>query len=339
MKVLLYSEGKNLFSKSGVGKALEHQMKALELNGVSYTLNPEDNYDIAHINTIGIKSLKLLRELKKRKIPVICHTHTTYEDYKNSFFFSNFTSKIIKFQLKLMYNMADFLIYPSNYTKQLIKSYDIHKKGAVISNGVDINEFENKKEKLIEKFKKEFEIDKPIIMSAGLPFERKGVIDFYELAQEMPEYNFIWFGAKMTKLLPKKIKNILENPPKNLIFPGYVSREVLLGAYLVADVFCFPSYEENEGIVVLEALAAKTPIIIRDIPVYRDWLKDKKHCMKAKNKDDFKKLISLIIEKKIKLNGYEVAKERELETIGKYLKSIYEYLVYEEKEEIHNGII
>ncbi|MBZ4682625.1 MAG: 1,2-diacylglycerol-3-alpha-glucose alpha,2-glucosyltransferase [Fusobacteriaceae bacterium] len=339
MKVLLYSEGKNLFSKSGVGKALEHQIKALELNGISYTLDPEDNYDIAHINTIGIKSLKLLRKLKKRKIPVICHTHTTYEDYKNSFFFSNFTAKIIKLQLKLMYNTADFLIYPSNYTKQLIKSYGIHKNGAVISNGVDISEFNDNKEQLIKAFKKEFDITKPIIMSAGLPFERKGIIDFYELAKEMPEYNFIWFGAKMTKLLPKKIKNVLENPSQNLIFPGYVSREVLLGAYLVADVFCFPSYEENEGIVVLEALAAKTPIIIRDIPVYKDWLEDKKHCMKAKNKDDFKRLIKLMINNKVKLKGFEVAQERDLETIGSYLKSVYEYLVYEEKEEIHNKIV
>jgi len=33
MKVLLYSEGKKLFSKSGVGRALKHQMIALERLG------------------------------------------------------------------------------------------------------------------------------------------------------------------------------------------------------------------------------------------------------------------------------------------------------------------
>ena len=30
MKVLLYTEGEKMFSKSGLGKAIKHQMKALE---------------------------------------------------------------------------------------------------------------------------------------------------------------------------------------------------------------------------------------------------------------------------------------------------------------------
>ena len=32
------------------------------------------------------------------------------------------------------------------------------------------------------------------------------------------------------------------------------------------------THEETEGIVVLEALATETPIVIRDIPVYYEWL-------------------------------------------------------------------
>ena len=32
--------------QSGVGRAIKHQMKALELNGIEYTTNPEDDYDI-----------------------------------------------------------------------------------------------------------------------------------------------------------------------------------------------------------------------------------------------------------------------------------------------------
>ena len=51
MKVLLYTENEKIINKSGLGKAIKHQMKALELAGVDYTTDPKDDYDILHINT------------------------------------------------------------------------------------------------------------------------------------------------------------------------------------------------------------------------------------------------------------------------------------------------
>ena len=35
-----------------------------------------------------------------------------------------------------------------------------------------------------------------------------------------------------------------------------------------ANAFFFPSYEETEGIVVLEAFASHQHVVLRDIPVY-----------------------------------------------------------------------
>lgn len=39
-----------------------------------------------------------------------------------------------------------------------------------------------------------------------------------------------------------------------------------------ADAFFFPSREETEGIVVLEALASRQHLVLRDIPVYDGWV-------------------------------------------------------------------
>ena len=66
MKVLLYTEGEKMTSNSGLGKAIKHQMKALELNGVEYTTNPEDDFDIIHINTIFPESLAMAKKAKKQ---------------------------------------------------------------------------------------------------------------------------------------------------------------------------------------------------------------------------------------------------------------------------------
>ena len=51
MKVLLY-KGKVDVEKSGVGKAVKHQERALSLAKVPYTLDEKDDWDIVHINTI-----------------------------------------------------------------------------------------------------------------------------------------------------------------------------------------------------------------------------------------------------------------------------------------------
>ena len=39
MKVFLYTEGFKAIRKSGLGKAIEHQKKALELAKINYTLD------------------------------------------------------------------------------------------------------------------------------------------------------------------------------------------------------------------------------------------------------------------------------------------------------------
>ena len=42
MRVLLYTEGLKKIGKSGLGKAVKHQIRALEDNGIEYSLNPKD---------------------------------------------------------------------------------------------------------------------------------------------------------------------------------------------------------------------------------------------------------------------------------------------------------
>ena len=328
MKILLYSEGKSLFSKSGVGRALHHQMEALNSAGVEFTQNRKDNFDIVHINTIGLESGKTLKKAIKMKKPVVYTTHTTYEDFKNSFMFSNLLAPLIKKRVKKLYSKADRLISPSDYTKSLIESYGVKKEIDVISNGINTVRF-YKDKNLAENFKKEYSIDGPVVICVGLPFARKGIFDFCEVAKSLPEYKFIWFGAKITSVLPKAVKNIIKNPPKNVLFPGYVENDIIIGAYSGADLFFFPSYEENEGIVILESLAMECPILIRDIPVYKSWMEEDKVCFKGRDNSEFIKKIKDICEGKVDTeeivkNGLKVAEERDIKRVGEKLKEIYE---------------
>jgi len=327
VKVLLFSEGKKLFSKSGVGIALKHQMQALKHTDVAFTLDPRDNYKLVHINTLGPKSWKVLKNAKEKGIPVIYHTHTTYEDFRNSFLFSNQIAPFLKKQLIKRYSAADYLIFPSKYTEGLIRGYGISTPGFVVSNGVDTALFK-RNETLAKEFRNSFNIKTPLIVNVGLPLKRKGLIDFAEVAKSFPEYRFVWIGAKFSAIQPLSIRNVIRKSPENLLFPGYLSFEMLLGALSAADVFFFPSYEENEGIAVLEACSMKCPVVIRDIPVYQDWMISGENCLKASDIDGFCEAINILLRDrdlamKLGEKAVNTAQDRDLRIVGKKLKEVY----------------
>lgn len=326
MKILLYTEFEKQIGKSGLGKAIKHQMRALEDNNIPYTTNKKDDYDIVHINFYGPKSYLMAKKAKKHNKKVIYHAHSTEEDFRNSFKFSNQIAPLFKWWICKCYRLGDHIITPTPYSKKLLEGYGL-KNISAISNGIDTNYFK-KDEKLGEEFRKKYGFKKEdkVIMGIGLYLERKGILDFVELAKRLPEYKFIWFGYTDLKLVPKKIKEAVTTKLPNLIFAGYVEPIMIKSALSGADLYIFPTLEETEGIPIMEACACKQKAIIRDIPVFSEWLEDNKTVYKAKDVDEFEIKIKKILNNELPdLTGsaYEVAISRDVKKVGKELIEVY----------------
>jgi len=330
MKVLLYTEGLKTVGKSGLGKAIKHQQKALEYENIEYTLDPKEDYDILHINTYFPKSYFLAKKAKKQGKKIVYHAHSTEEDFKDGFIFCRQISPLFKKWLIKCYSLGDVIVTPTPYSKRLLENYKglENKKIYAISNGIEV-EFFKKDKKLGEKFRKDYNIKKgeKVIIGIGLYIERKGIVDFVELAKRMPEYKFIWFGYSPLAAATKPVRDAVNTKLDNLIFAGYVEREVIKSAMNGCDLYLFPTLEETEGIPIIEACACETDAIIRDIPIFEGWLEDGKNVYKAKNIDEFEKKIKDFFSGKIKSvakKSYKLAKERDLKNIGKQLKKVYE---------------
>lgn len=327
MKVLLYFEGEDLIKISGIGRAMEHQKKALTSAGISWTTDPFDDYDLLHINTYSGNSEAIIRNARAHNRKVIYHAHSTEEDFRNSFIFSNQIAPIYKNRLVALYSKADAIITPTPYSKKLLESYGITLPIYPVSNGIDLERYKPDYDK-IKAFRKYFSLkeDDRVVMGVGLLFRRKGLLDFIETAKMLPKYKFIWFGDLNHLVVTKDILDAIDSAPLNCIFPGYVKGPIIEGAYSDATCFFFPSYEETEGIVVLEALAAKCPMVLRNIGAYKPWLKNGVNCYMGENNQDFARLITGVAEgtlPDLTEEGYETAKERRIEAIGQQLKAIY----------------
>lgn len=331
MKVLLYFENEKAIKKSGIGRALRHQKQCCEINGFEYTTNPKDSFDIAHINTYFRKSQKLIKKLKEKNIPVIVHGHSTIEDFRYSFRCWQLLQYSINRNLKKTYSKPDLIITPTPYSKRLIENYDfVSCPVTAVSNGIDMKKYQ-KKEYTIEEINEVKALygikpEEKVIIGIGWFFERKGIHDFIEVARKFPNIKFIWFGQRMRLIIPHKINKAVRKKPDNVIFPGFVDSSIISKMLHLCECFFFPSYEETEGIVLLEALASKAPVLIRDIGAF-DYLTDKVDCIKAKDNNGFIEAINYIIKNdltEIVNNGYELVKKRDINEIAKQLKEIYE---------------
>lgn len=343
MKVKLYFENEKAISKSGIGKALEHQKEALSLNGISYTTdhNAQD-YDVLHINTTMLLGVNEIKNAQKLGKPVVYHAHSTMEDFKGSFLFSNAFAPFYKKWLIYLYSQADCIITPTPYSKSILEGYGIKQPIYAISNGIDVKSFAYDEQK-VKQFRDYFHLapSDRVVMSVGWLFERKGFDTFCEVAANFPWITFIWFGDKELSMPTPNILKIIETKPNNVILPGYISGDIIQGAYEGCDLFFFPSREETEGIVVLEALASKAPVLVRDIGVYDGWLEDGINCFKAHNNEEFCDYIQQFFDGQLpdlREAGYQTACQRGLAQIGSDLKNVYEKAI-EMKEQHHESII
>ncbi len=332
MKILLYTEGRNLISKSGLGKAIIHQMKALDYVNVPYTTDIKEDYDIVHINFWGPNSYYLAKHAKSHGKKVVYHAHSTEEDFKNGFILCRQISPAFKRWLIKCYSLGDVIVTPTPYSKKLLEGYGIKKKIYAISNGIELDLFKNDSE-AGERFRRKYHYgkDDKVIVGIGLYIERKGITDFVELAKRLPEYQFIWFGYSPLSAATKEVRKAVNTTLDNLYFAGYVEQTEIKDALNGCDIYLCPTLEETEGIPVIEACACKATAIIRDIPIFEEWLTDGVHVYKAKNVDEFEDKIKKVITKELPELGeqaYEIAKERDIKKIGEELKKVYEEVLH-----------
>ena len=338
MKVLLYFENEKAIRKSGIGRALQHQKKALELNGIEYTTNPKDSYDIAHVNTYYPNSTRLVKKCIKKGIPVVVHGHSTKEDFRNSFKCWRLLQPFVYWMLKRTYSKPDLIITPTPYSKSLIENYNYVKCPVInISNGIDLDRYAKvcvSKEEELE-IRNKFNLgNSKIVMGIGWMFERKGVHDFIEVAKSMPDVKFIWFGQLNKMMNTRTINKAIKNKPDNVILPGYVEQQYIIKMLHIANIFMFPSYEETEGIVLLEALACKIPVLVRDVGSF-NYLTDSVDVFKGNNNQQFIEKINYILNNdcnNVVENGFNVADDRELSKIGLKLIDAYQYAIKLSKE-------
>ncbi|MFA6106324.1 MAG: glycosyltransferase [Patescibacteria group bacterium] len=334
IKVRLYLEFYNffggfLYKKIGTGllSSYKNQKLILKYAGIEYEENGSKDFDILQINTPWLRSLYLMKKAKKAGKKVIVWSHVSPEDMKKVFRFMAFIHPLAKKYLIYAYSQADLIFCPTEYTKGLMIGHGLpEKKLMAMSNGVDLERYFRDEEKR-KKGREAFGTGCVTVGTVALIIPRKGIDTFLKMAENFPENKFVWIGKKYSSLL---VKPLPKNLPANCEFTGYV--DDILAAFNALDIFIFPSYEENEGMAILEAAALGLPILVRDIPVYEGWLTHGVDCLKAKNDEEFKKylgelIVSAELREKLGQAALEVARKKSKAVLAERVVKVYEEIL------------
>ncbi len=311
----------------GIRESVRHQRKMLEDLDIEYTTDPDLGVDVLHCNLMGPKSAWYARRARSRGIPVIVNTHLTAEDFGDSFRFSNALAKPLRRYLRWAYGLADVLVCPSAYNRRLISRYT-DTPTRVISNGVDREKLRGF-ESLAADYRERFDLQSPVAFQVGHVFKRKGLETFVETARRLQSFDFAWFGPLDRLLKGRSTRRLIDSAPDNCTFTGFV--DDIRGAYAVGDVFFFPTYEENEGIALLEAMAAGTPPVVRDIETF-SWLEDGHDCLKV-SEDDLSTFVDTLdrlgdaaVRRRLGANANAQVDRFELDAVAEQYAALYDEL-------------
>jgi len=168
--------------------------------------------------------------------------------------------------LKLAFRGVDHIIALSRLDLGVMSHLGIsHEKVSIIPNGVDLARFQNAS-KDIPPLEQELDIDIPFVLCVTRIRENKGIESLIRAARsvvsERPDVKFVVVG-NCPETYAAKLHQIVKEAKleENFIFAGHLPETHLLKLYRYASVFVLPSLMETLPLVLLEAMAAKLPIV------------------------------------------------------------------------------
>ncbi|GGH30507.1 glycosyltransferase family 4 protein [Paenibacillus segetis] len=234
---------------------------------------------INHYHTIDFKFFLSIPFAKIRGTTV-AYVHFVPETIEESLKLPAFAKAIFYAYMIWFYRAVDHIVVVNPYFIEVLKKYKIdERKVTYIPNFVSEDQFYRLPEASIAATKQKYAVpsDKFVVLGVGQVQTRKGILDFIETAKQLPDIQFIWAGGFSFGSITegyKELKWHVDNPPENVNFIGIISREEMNAVYNIADIMFLPSYNELFPMSILEALALKIPVLLRNLDLYENILFD-----------------------------------------------------------------
>ncbi|HEY1687207.1 MAG TPA: glycosyltransferase [Tepidisphaeraceae bacterium] len=176
-------------------------------------------------------------------------------------------------------NSAAAMHYTTATERDLAKPLGLSPASIVEPNGVNLDEFDTLPPRGMFRDKYPQIGSRPLITFLSRVHHKKGLDLLVPAVAKLPQKDaMLVIAGPDAESYTDKVRELARNfgIEDRVIFTGMLYGQERIAALVDADLFCLPSYQENFGIAVVEALAAGTPVIISDqVNLYSDVLEAK----------------------------------------------------------------
>jgi glycosyltransferase involved in cell wall biosynthesis len=237
------------------------------------------SFDIVHVHgCYRYPATMTARAARLANVPFIIRPHGTFDPFlinksSKSVFLKRLYEKMLDFP---NFRRASAIHCTSNEELHSIQNLNFGSNAFVVSNGLDWSIYEHMPER--GSFRSRFLIEPeiPLLLFLGRLNFKKGldllIPAFAMVRHQCPKAQLVIAGPDNEgygKIVHKMV--VAAGLEDHVIFTGQIYGQEILAAYQDSDLFVLPSYGENFGMTVIEALAAGTPVVISDkVNIFED---------------------------------------------------------------------
>ncbi len=274
------------------------------------------------------------------KVPVVYTYHTRLEHYAHfvplpGLLFRNLISHWL---IRRFSNKCQGVIVPTHSAEEYLRLIGVRTNTLVQPTGIEAERFRKSDPKAMQALRNKYDIggDTKVLVSVSRLSKEKNIefiLEALALAGEAhPKYKLLLVGDGPYK---KRLQLCIDKLglSENVILTGQVEPQIMPHYYQLADIFVFASQSETQGMVILEAMAAGTPVVAVRSSGIDDVIEDGVTGYKtAHNQRQWvNKLIELLEDdnKRVKLGDQarEFAEGYDVAPVSKRIRDFYGYIL------------
>ena len=233
-----------------------------------------DHPDIIHSHHPFLLGDAALRAAADFGTPIVFTYHTMYERYTHYVPLDSLAMQRVAIQMATEYcNLCNAVIAPSESIRDLLERRGVETPITVIPTGIDLDFFASGRS---ADFRKRWGIaeNRRVVGHLGRLAEEKNLIYLaHAVGHFLANHRdavFLVVGDGDGREPMKEVLLQYASPDQLVCVEVPLSGQDLVDAYAAMDCFAFSSKSETQGLVVAEAMAARTPVVALDAPGVRE---------------------------------------------------------------------
>ena len=224
----------------------------------------EEDFDVIHVHHPMMMG-ETARYLSKRyEVPLVFTYHTRYEQYLHYVGLSGF-GRLMPSYIRHCTTPCDLVIAPAPLMKEYLEEISVKPPVSVLPTGLPMDSFLPDEEKAAQIRRMYLRGRKHLFVSVSRLAKEKNVeflIRSVKLIKERrgSDFKLLLVGDGPER---KHLQRLAEElgVQEEIVFVGAVPNEEIRNYCHAADLFLFASQSETQGIVLIESMAAGTPVL------------------------------------------------------------------------------